>query len=76
MLVLCMLFCTVQPFFKEHAIRSGRLLLSLEETHLKEMGVGRVGDRLGIMEAVHQLRTEAGEICRRQYIDFPSLLKQ
>ena len=73
---MIVLYFIVQPMFKEHSIRSGRLLLSLEESHLKEMGVARVGHRLEIMEGLHQLQTEAGEICRRKYVDVPSLMKQ
>ena len=66
----------LQGLFKEHSIRTGRLLLSLEESHLQEMGVAKVGHRLEIMEGINQLRKEAGLIERSRLVDIKSLLKQ
>jgi hypothetical protein len=64
----------VQPTFTEHAIRSGNLLLSLEESHLKEMGVVKVGHRLELVEAIHGLRREAGLVNKYKFINLPQLL--
>ena len=66
----------MQDLFKEHSIRTGQLLLSLEESHLREMGVIKVGHRLEIMEGIYQLRKEAGLIDRSKFVDIKSLLKQ
>lgn len=62
--------------FSEHAIRSGRLLLALEESHLKEMGVVKVGHRLDILEAIHALRREAGLVSKHKFISLPTLLME
>ena len=63
----------LQQNFKEHAIQSGSLLLALEESHLKEMGVVKVGHRLGIMEAINHLRREAGLVDKYKFMDLPTL---
>ena len=52
--VLCM-----QDLFDEHAVESGRGLLRLEEDHLKEMGVAKVGHRLQLCEHLRELRRAA-----------------
>ena len=72
--IIIMMCLLLQPNFNEHAIRSGNLLLTLEESHLKEMGVVKVGHRLEIMEAIHGLRREAGLINKYKFIDLPTLL--
>ena len=66
----------LQQNFKDHAIRSGRLLLSLEESHLKEMGVVKVGHRLEIMEGIRELRREAGLLNKYKFIDLPTLVSE
>ena len=65
---------SLQHNFTDHAIRSGSLLLSLEESHLKEMGIVKVGHRLEIMEAIHKLRREAGLVNKHKLINLPQLL--
>ncbi len=62
--------------FKNHSIRTGKLLLSLEEEHLKEMGLFTVGHRLEIMEAIHELRQNAGLVDNSKLVDVKTLLKQ
>ena len=76
--VLWWLYCikSLQPNFTEHAIRSGNLLLTLEESHLKEMGVVKVGHRLELMEAIHGLQREAGLVNKCKFINLPQLLME
>ena len=62
--------------FRQHAVRSGKLLLALEEDHLKEMGVVTVGHRLEMMESIHELQREAGLLDKYRFIDLPTLLTE
>ena len=50
----------LQAMFEEHGVESGRGLLQLEEAHLKEMGVSKVGHRLELCEQLRELRGMAG----------------
>ena len=67
---------SLQPNFTEHAIRSGNLLLMLEESHLKEMGVVKIGHRLELMEAIHGLQREVGLVNKYKFINLPQLLME
>ena len=49
-----------QSLFREHGLESGRGLVRLQETHLKEMGVAKVGHRLELAARVSELRRAAG----------------
>ena len=51
--------------FAAHAVDRGRVLLCLEEGHLREMGVGpEVGHRLLLMDAIATLREQGGHVTR------------
>ena len=67
---------SLQQNFKDHSIRTGNILLTLEESHLKEMGVLKVGHRLEIMEGIHSLRREAGLVNKYKFIDLPTLMTE
>ena len=54
----------IQGVFEEHAVDRGCVLLCLEEGHLREMGVGRVGHRLLLMDAIATLREQGGHVTR------------
>lgn len=62
--------------FKQHAITTGRRLLSLTEEHLKEIGVFTVGDRLELTLHIDELRKSAGWVSRAAFVDIPTLLNQ
>ena len=47
--------CGLQSMFEEHGVWSGRGLLQLEEAHLKEMGVVKVGHRLELCDRLREL---------------------
>lgn len=48
-----------QSLFVEHAINSGRVLLALNEQHLREMGVAKIGHRLEILGNLGALKRRA-----------------
>lgn len=50
--------------------------MSLQEDHLKEMGVTCVGQRLDMVKAIGDLRKEAGLVSREKYVDISSLMMQ
>lgn len=62
--------------FRNHSIRTGRLLLTLEESHLLEMGITSVGHRLEIMDALNHLRQDAGLVDRSKLVGIKTLMKQ
>lgn len=66
----------IQPLFREHAISSGWLLMRLEESHLKEMGVSKVGHRFCLVQAIRQLRKDAGLFDTRELGDLHALLTE
>ena len=43
----------------EHAIETGSGLLQLQESHLKEMGVTKIGHRLHLCDQLRELRRKA-----------------
>lgn len=45
----------LQPLFKEQGVCSGEVLVQLTDAHLKEMGVTKVGHRLGIASCIRRL---------------------
>ena len=56
--------------FAEHAISSGRVLLEVQQSHLHEIGVARVGHRLEMWKRLQELKEKAGLVCP---MDFTSL---
>ena len=50
--------------------------MALQEEHLKEMGVSRVGHRLELVKAIEELRREAGLVSRERYMDISTLIMQ
>ena len=66
----------VQKAFEEHDVKKGCVLLNLEEHHLKEIGFKKVGSRLMLLEAIVDLRKQAGIVDSRKYTDIESLIEQ
>ena len=62
--------------FKQQEITTGRRLLSLQEEHLKEIGVIKVGHRLELSFQIDELRKAAGWVSRAAFVDIPTLLNQ
>lgn len=60
-------FGEVAPLFEQHKITGSRLL-SLEAEDLKEMKITKVGDRLGIQQAIEELKTKARAVWRQAVI--------
>lgn len=50
--------------------------MELQEEHLKEMGVTCVGHRLELVQAIEELRKEAGLVSREKYVDVSTLMIQ
>ena len=50
-------------------MESGRCLLRLQEAHLKEMGVAKVGHRLELVDRISELRSAAGVVGESLDID-------
>lgn len=68
---------SMQTVFADHDIASGRVLVSLTEDHLKEMGVARVGHRLELMGHLEELRRGAGLVPREvALMDVSTLLQR
>ena len=68
--------CFLQSLFEEQGVCSGRVLLQLSEASLKEMGVSKVGHRLGIADCVQQLCSSANVVPAVGLVDIPSLIKK
>ena len=66
----------VVRIFKEQNINKGSVLLRLEEEHLKEMGIVKVGDRLLLLEALDDLRKRAGLVPSVAHIEVDLLMDQ
>ena len=66
----------VVRIFKEQNINKGSVLLRLEEEHLKEMGIVKVGDRLSLLEALDDLRKRAGLVPSVAHIEVDLLMDQ
>ena len=66
----------VQGVFESHDVQRGCVLLRLEEEHLKEMGLNKVGSRLIVLEAIEELRRLAGVVDRQRYTDIEALIDQ
>ena len=64
----------LQSSFDEHGVWSGRSLLLLEEAHVKEMGVVKVGHRLELCDRLRELRRAAKVVAGG--IDVECLLSQ
>ena len=62
--------------FKQQEITTGRRLLSLQEEHLKEIGVIKVGHRLELSFHIDELRKAAGWVSRAAFVDISTLLNQ
>ena len=60
--------------FEEHGIETGHVLLQLEEEHIKEIGVVKVGHRLLLCEQLRELRRLAKAAVGG--VDMESLLSQ
>ncbi len=60
----------------DHAINSGRVLLSLTEHHLREMGVAKVGHRLELLGCLEELRMKAGLVALEGIVDLGKLVQQ
>lgn len=65
-----------KSLFKQHAITTGRRLLSLTEEHLKEIGVVKVGHRIELMSQIDGLRKAVGWVSKAAFVDLPTLLNQ
>lgn len=50
--------------------------MTLQEHHLKEMGVVSVGRRLELTKAIEDLRKECGLVSRETYVDVNTLMSQ
>lgn len=66
----------VVRIFEEQNINKGSVLLRLEEEHLKEMGIVKVGDRLLLLEALDDLRKRAGLVPSVAHIEVDLLVDQ
>lgn len=66
----------VLSIFEEQNISKGSVLLRLEEEHLKEMGIVKVGDRLLLLEALDDLRKRAGLVPSVTHVEVDTLVDQ
>lgn len=62
--------------FDEQNIDRGSVLLRLNEEHLKEMGIAKVGDRLALLEALDDLRKRAGLVPSVTHVEVDTLVDQ
>ena len=67
---------SVLRIFDEQNISKGSVLLRLEEEHLKEMGIAKVGDRLALLEALDDLRKRAGLVPSVAHVEVDTLVDQ
>ncbi len=59
----------------EHAI-CGNSLVGLQEEHLKEIGVLKVGHRLKLLKCIDELRRDADLVSREKYADISILMTE
>ena len=67
---------SIVRIFNEQNINRGSVLLRLEEGHLKEIGVVKVGDRLLLLEALDDLRKRAGLVPSVSHVEVDMLVDQ